>query len=457
MKKTIFIANETKVREFDGRLLLASNLVEDFDVKIGSRSGIKRELLATINGIFIPKSLSKEEIPFYRKLKERGHKIVLIHAEGTALFHDIEEALKVLFPKECDPFVETYIVSGIEIKDAMLKHLKFIQTERIHVAGDPRFDLLKPNYLEFWKKDIKKLNKKYGEFVLINTNFATGNAKVGNEIIKAFYKNNSDYSEVIKEKYLYKHEYIHEVMLDYIDAVKELSLKFKELNFVIRPHPSESHLPYNEAFHESPNVFVTHEGNVTKWILASKAVIHYDCTTGVEAVLANKPCISYTPKVDKSILAWLPVLVSNQIEDLHDLAQTVGHLDQSSKAYELNTSTKDILGRYLFNYTDESSAVIAEIIKKSKFEWDYSLSVKLNFSQKMQLMKARMKSVIILFLFDLGVYKQKGSNSLRKFSSVSKIEIKRKLFFFRNKCVKYKKLKISLIGYDVVSIKLPLR
>ena len=41
---TIYIPNEIKVREFDGKLLLSFFLtLSGYSVKIGSRSGIKRE------------------------------------------------------------------------------------------------------------------------------------------------------------------------------------------------------------------------------------------------------------------------------------------------------------------------------------------------------------------------------------------------------------------------------
>ena len=114
MKTTIYICIETKVRELDGRLLLSTFLVNDnFNVLMGSRSAIKRELLASSNGIYIPKSVSKDEIEFYKSIKSRGHKIILLHAEGTALFENIEEELKSMFSAECSGFLDFlgYILS----------------------------------------------------------------------------------------------------------------------------------------------------------------------------------------------------------------------------------------------------------------------------------------------------------------------------------------------------------
>jgi hypothetical protein len=73
-------------------------------------------------------------------------------------------------------------------------------------------------------------------------------------------------------------------------------------------------------------VRVTNEGNVVPWILASQAVIHNGCTTGVEAYVLGVAAVSYRPTVnDYYDLGFyrLPNLLSYQCFDFHELRGTL--------------------------------------------------------------------------------------------------------------------------------------
>jgi hypothetical protein len=64
---------------------------------------------------------------------------------------------------------------------------------------------------------------------------------------------------------------------------------------VLRPHPSESLEFYRLAFTYFKNVVVTNEGSVLKWIRSADLVVHSNCTTGIEAVLAGRPVLNLLP------------------------------------------------------------------------------------------------------------------------------------------------------------------
>ena len=71
---------------------------------------------------------------------------------------------------------------------------------------------------------------------------------------------------------------------------------------------------------------VTNEGNVVPWILASQAVIHNGCTTGVEAYVLGVAAVSYRPTVsDYYDLGFyrLPNLLSYQCFDFDELQGTL--------------------------------------------------------------------------------------------------------------------------------------
>ncbi len=73
-------------------------------------------------------------------------------------------------------------------------------------------------------------------------------------------------------------------------------------------------------------VVVTNEGNVVPWLMATKAVIHNGCTTGVEAFVMGVPAISYRPRINETYdngFYRLPHLVSYQCFNFEELRDTL--------------------------------------------------------------------------------------------------------------------------------------
>jgi surface carbohydrate biosynthesis protein len=46
----------------------------------------------------------------------------------------------------------------------------------IHLTGNPRGDLLRPELRGFYARDIESIRREYGDFILMNTNFKPVNA-----------------------------------------------------------------------------------------------------------------------------------------------------------------------------------------------------------------------------------------------------------------------------------------
>ncbi|MFN7692337.1 MAG: surface carbohydrate biosynthesis protein, partial [Bacteroidota bacterium] len=140
-------------------------------------------------------------------------------------------------------------------------------------------------YHSYFKDDIKQLKNTYNDFILVNTNFGLSNSYVGEEKLLKYYEKEKTLSAEAKKLLLFKFNFLKEVFNDYLVALSKLAEAFPQLNFVIRAHPSESEDAYHQLANHHKNIHVVKEGNVAKWIIASKAVIHYDCTTGMEAAL----------------------------------------------------------------------------------------------------------------------------------------------------------------------------
>jgi hypothetical protein len=115
------------------------------------------------------------------------------------------------------------------------------------------------------------------------------------------------------------------VFRDFQELIPRLDQVFPGLNIVIRPHPTEKHDVYNEIAARCSRVHVTNQGNVVPWILATRAVLHNGCTTGIEAFLLDVPGISYRASIDDTIdngFYRLPHAVSHQcftFEQLQEL------------------------------------------------------------------------------------------------------------------------------------------
>jgi surface carbohydrate biosynthesis protein len=444
MERIIFIPVETKNRELDGRLLLITYFLEKgFDVIIGSRAGIKREIQCYKEVVYLAKSLSRGDVEFYVKLRESGSCIGLLEAEGGIYYKNSDESILSAFSPDILHYVKSSFVYGEKILqsiDALLKRNDI----RIIVSGEPRFDLLKPKFINFFSAEIADYKSRFKDFILVNTNFGSGNSIVGNEILYHYIANDTTMTKGAKELLFRVIELQKKIVPLYIDAIKNLATDFPKLNFIVRPHPSESIELYKMAFSTFHNISTIKEGNVAPWILASHGVIHYDCTTGVEAHIAKRPVISFVPLKDDELLAWLPVQISKVCEDYISLRDTVSSIVEQNYNLNLSDEIKELLEGYVFNVNNESSEIIVEEISnwpvKSKFKIG-----KVTFVVFMNRYRFWIKNWI-------NRLSGRQNNAVLKFGNWSKKEIAIKLERLYNLRQLQIKLKIKRLGHDVFKI-----
>jgi hypothetical protein len=111
--------------------------------------------------------------------------------------------------------------------------------------------------------------------------------------------------------------------------IPALGRAFPGYNIVVRPHPTENQEIYRQIAARCERVLVTNEGNVVPWLMATRAVIHNGCTTGVEAYVMGVPAISYRAKVNKYYdygFYRLPNLLSHQCFDFEELRLVLGKI-----------------------------------------------------------------------------------------------------------------------------------
>jgi hypothetical protein len=188
----------------------------------------------------------------------------------------------------------------------------------------------------YYEKDVNEIRSTFGDFILINTNFNHVNAflsgrnlflpieKTGGEpkFGRAARGMTRDYAEGLRK---FK-QAIFEAFQELIPALEKT---FPSHTIVVRPHPTESQEVYHQIAAQCGRVQVTNKGNVVPWLMATQALIHNGCTTGVEAYVLGVPAISYRATIDEKYddgFYALPNQLSHQCFDFGQLQQTLRNI-----------------------------------------------------------------------------------------------------------------------------------
>jgi len=318
---TILLSIETKAREFPGKVLLASFLAEKGFRIVLTKNRKETEVKKYNAWLFIDRNTFAPRFKFFKNLKLMATRLVCIDEEGVVWIHP--EHYKKRLHSRTNGLVDVYCTWGKK-QTELVKQVN----NRVNVVetGNPRIDLFRPELTALYESKSKAIKNKYGDFVLIVSNFASCNhyySKETNELPVEVKIQQLKYQGLIrtKEQEEFERRFFYnrlEVFNKIHDAVKYLSKRFPELKFIIRPHPSENHEVWKEAMKGFQNVLVIFEGELTPWILAAKAVIHNSCTSGLESALLQRKAIAYIPLHEPQFECDLPNKVSaiakNEVE-----------------------------------------------------------------------------------------------------------------------------------------------
>ena len=335
-KKLLLIPVENQVRELDPKLLFACVAAErGFRSVIGSRREMEFNIDMFPRSIYLSKSMTIRSLLFFRVANMYGHDIVTWDEE--ALVHLPPETY---FSRRLDPrsirYVSHLFAWGEENAELWRQYKYLPDFIPIHVTGNPRTDMLRPELRSFYEDEVKQFQSKYGDFILINTNFNHINAfgpdmnlfkpvKIPGQkpaFGRAARGMSREYAEGLRN-------HKQAIFDQFKKLVPELVEAFPAYNIVMRPHPTEKHDVYQKIASQSERIFVTNEGNVVPWLMAAKAVIHNGCTTGVEAYMMGVPAISYRPVVNEDYdygFYVLPNKMSHQCFDLDELKALLGKI-----------------------------------------------------------------------------------------------------------------------------------
>jgi len=299
---------ETKVRELNGKLWLAAHLaLRGYRVAIGELTTLKENLDRIKPHIYIGDSAvyKKSREDLYRRLKKANVAVAVHDTEGGIIYS--HEYYRGRLPKEILQYVDCFLAWGNETAEIFRNVFKNNEVV-LTAVGNPGFDLLCEKYRSFYKSDSDQIARQFGRFVLINTHFGFYN-----------HYDRENFVDPLRDKFAGLYEFKKKLFLMFVNAIKQLSMANENINFVIRPHPSENFETYGSIFRGYKNVFIKHNLSVHPWALAARMVVHNGCTTGVESALLNRPVVAFRPVIDAKWDAFLPNFLSQEADSVSRL------------------------------------------------------------------------------------------------------------------------------------------
>lgn len=230
-------------------------------------------------------------------------------------------------------------------------------TKKVKVSGTPRFDFMNADNLWITDEQTRSIERQHGSFVLINTRFSLFNHPLGptEALRKMLWERTTDQYRVENS------EHLSRLWLDslenavvFLPAVRRAALEFPDSTFVIRPHPDENPDLYRHFFFGLDNVHVDRRFGSVAWIRASQVVVGSHCSTGIEAVLAEKPFINIAPGNARPGSPKLRVVgdLGRVVTNERDFVEAISnHLHESATAREEDKSV-------IHNFVEPSSPII---------------------------------------------------------------------------------------------------
>nr|WP_298686122.1 surface carbohydrate biosynthesis protein [uncultured Dongia sp.] len=284
---------EIASRELDSRLLIAVLAMKrGFEVVLGQKWLIERNIEAMPAGFYLSKTLTQRDARVMTKARKCGYLMAAIEEELPGIVAAPDELRWV--SEEAVATTDLIFVSGSHNTSSM--RVRFPKAaSHIRAVLNPRWDMLRPQLRDCYSDQAAEIRKKYGPFILINSNLGLTNSEKGtaDELIRDQVRlgklsmDNRSHVEFInqgKTMEAANRVALHELM-------RRLPERYPQYRIVLRPHPSERLDTWINELAGNDRVSVVRDGAAAPWILAAEMLLHTNCTTGVEAIGLDKPAI----------------------------------------------------------------------------------------------------------------------------------------------------------------------
>ena len=389
---------EILVREIDSKLLIATLaaarghevLISDIEIL---EKGIKRGILTP--GIFHTKSLTPGEskIKRHQAIIDNGFLISSMDEEGGLVERGYEKEAKFRFSDQSIDQASAIFGWGSEDIETLSKvYSKY--SSKMYKTGSPRVDLWRSSFSDYW--DISNSAPKK-PFLLVISHMSHANYVTPfHNIISASRKSGKFKRDPnwFSKKFGMAAE--HQLATGaFIEAIEYFSKSTIDYDIVLRPHPTENIHSWKVFLEGIPNVHVIREGSVTAWVNMSFAVMHNGCTTGLEAIVSDKPLITYLP-FKQEYGNEISTDLGYKVETKEALLSTVNRLFQSlntdsqGDSESLSSDKKKVSQKI---YLDENELSAIKIIKV----WESLAEKNDNLSQPNNWIKFKIFLIVMKF------------------------------------------------------------
>ncbi|HKX78278.1 MAG TPA: surface carbohydrate biosynthesis protein [Novosphingobium sp.] len=333
-----FLPILTKARELDARVLLAALLAKrGFRVIVGNKSFVDYRARFARNAIYLCPFLVPVAEPRLRAFAERGHRIIGWDEEGL-VYPDPNWYFSNRVGAGPARLCEALVAWGPASARDWLGTLP-AEAPRPLSWGNARIDLLREPYRALHREEAESLRRRFGRYVLVNTNFDMVNHHDGRGALLRKMEASGRVATARDRERFADWERFRQTMFDaFLDGLPRLHQAMPDVNFVLRPHPSEDPAVYRVLAQRLPRLFVhPPEGSVLPWILGAVATVHNSCTTAVESYMLDVPVIAFDPPgvgegAGDAMESPLPNMLSRRVPDWPGVAAALRELTDGPEA-----------------------------------------------------------------------------------------------------------------------------
>ena len=285
-----YIPITSQPRELDAKLLLAL-FARERGMKpiLGYKSAFHARIGSLPPGLFLAHN-ARQKSEKTRRLRQFGHRVLVLDEE--ALVRQSDEIFLKKHPSDAFDYVDQVYTWGRDDFELWERSGLAIRSG-VFVTGNPRTDTMRPELRPLHADKVADIKARYGDYVLLNTNFPTVNnlTPQGGGVRLAKWALDEG-GKAIEQSFLANKRALYE---SFLDMAPQLARAIAPTNLVIRPHPNEDHAPWHAVAKDCPNAHVVFEGAVVPWLIGARALVHNGCTTGVEAAIMGLPTLNFRP------------------------------------------------------------------------------------------------------------------------------------------------------------------
>ena len=389
MKKRILISIDHKWRDLPGYVYLGKLLEKQNFIVEYCRNGLEKFYIQGFEPhiVIINHLYDKSRQSYFNKVASWGVKVVVLPTEGIPTLAKYREFAAGV---ENDlSSVALHFLWNKPMKEVTAKN-KTISEDKLKVVGVPRFDFYKePLAKTLISKEefIKKYNLKENlPIVTFATNYTQAQFAVQNQ---EFFKKDGDtlgYSKIMEEfedeESIPQKDFKSRGIA--VKAFVKLVKEFKNVNFILKLHPSEEHTYYfnlleNELKEYKGRVVVIIQEYIWDILSVTDIELKRSCTTGIESWMLGHSTIEMKLNPNEWYYSPEHVVGSDIVTSYDELKNVIkDYLNGKSISKEKQEKREEFLKTWCYKVDGKStSRVIDELIKINVEE----LNIKVNIKQ----------------------------------------------------------------------------